>query len=65
MVRTNYANAYKEVLIILDNLVKEDYDKIPKEYMEFIYYLDYLKNLEQQNYRKKKLKILNITTIER
>ena len=33
MVKTNYANAYKEVLIILDNLIKEDYKKIPKEYI--------------------------------
>jgi len=36
MVKTNYANAYKEVLVILDNLIKEDYDKIPKEYIEFL-----------------------------
>lgn len=36
MVKTNYANAYKEVLIILDNLIKEDYNKIPKEYIEFL-----------------------------
>ena len=36
MVKTNYANAYKEVLIVLDNLIKEDYNKIPKEYIEFL-----------------------------
>ena len=24
MIKTNYANAYKEVLVILDNLIKED-----------------------------------------
>ena len=36
MVKTNYANAYKEVLVILDNLIKEDYNKIPKEYIEFL-----------------------------
>ena len=36
MIETNYANAYKEVLIVLDNLIKEDYDKIPKEYIEFL-----------------------------
>ena len=36
MVKTNYANAYKEVLIVLNNLTKEDYDKIPKEYIEFL-----------------------------
>ena len=29
-------NAYKEVLVILDNLIKEDYDKIPKEYIDFL-----------------------------
>ena len=36
MVKTSYANAYKEVLVILDNLIKEDYNKIPKEYIEFL-----------------------------
>ena len=36
MIKTNYANAYKEVLVILDNLIKEDYNKIPKEYIEFL-----------------------------
>lgn len=36
MIKTNYANAYKEVLIVLNNLVKEDYEKIPKEYIEFL-----------------------------
>lgn len=36
MVNTNYANAYKEVLIVINNLVKEDYEKIPKEYIEFL-----------------------------
>ena len=36
MVKTNYANAYKEVLIVLNNLTKEDYAKIPKEYIEFL-----------------------------
>lgn len=36
MVKTNYANAYKEVLVILDNLIEEDYDKIPREYIEFL-----------------------------
>ena len=34
MINTNYANAYKEVLIVLNNLIKEDYEKIPKEYIE-------------------------------
>ena len=36
MVNTSYANAYKEVLIVINNLVKEDYEKIPKEYIEFL-----------------------------
>ena len=31
----NYTNAYKEVLIVINNLTKEDYDKIPKEYIKF------------------------------
>ena len=33
MINTSYANAYKEVLIVLNNLIKEDYEKIPKEYI--------------------------------
>ena len=57
MIKTNYANAYKEVLIILDNLIKEDYDKIPKEYIEFLksncnneyeFYYDNSKTFEEQ-----------------
>ena len=57
MVKTNYANAYKEVLIILNNLIKEDYNKIPKEYIEFLtancnkdyeFYYDTSKTFEQQ-----------------
>lgn len=36
MVKTNYANAYKEVLVVITHLVKEDYEKIPKEYIEFL-----------------------------
>ena len=36
MVNINYANAYKEVLIVINNLVKEDYEKIPREYIEFL-----------------------------
>ena len=57
MVKTNYANAYKEVLIILDNLIKEDYDKIPKEYIKFLksncnneyeFYYDTSKTFEEQ-----------------
>lgn len=36
MINTNYANADKEVLIVLNNLIKEDYEKIPKEYIKFL-----------------------------
>lgn len=32
----NYANAYKEVLVVINNLVEEDYRKIPKEYIKFL-----------------------------
>ena len=57
MVKTNYANAYKEVLVILNNLIKEDYDKIPKQYIEFLesncnneyeFYFDTSKSFEEQ-----------------
>lgn len=36
MLDASYANAYKEVLVVLNNLIKEDYEKIPKEYIEFL-----------------------------
>ena len=57
MVKNNYANAYKEVLVILNNLKKEDYDKTPKEYIEFLeencnkdydFFYDTSKPIEQQ-----------------
>lgn len=35
MVSVDYANAYTEVLCIIKNLAKEDYNKIPKEYIDF------------------------------
>ena len=35
MLNNNYANAYKEVLAVLNNLTKEDYEKIPNEYIDF------------------------------
>lgn len=35
MINESYANAYKEVLVVINNLVKKDYDKIPKEYIDF------------------------------
>ena len=37
MIVTNYKNALKEVYIILNNLVEEDYEKIPPELIETIY----------------------------
>ena len=57
MIETNYANAYKEVLVILDHLIKEDYNKIPKNYIEFLksncnneyeFYYDNSKTFEEQ-----------------
>ncbi len=36
MVNTIYAKAYKEVLTVIKNLTKDDYEKIPKEYIEFL-----------------------------
>ncbi len=36
MINTKYANAYKEVLCVINNLIKEDYEKIPKEYINFL-----------------------------
>lgn len=57
MVKTNYDKAYKEVLVILNNLRKEDCDKIPEEYIEFLksncdneyqFYYDNSKSFEDQ-----------------
>ena len=36
MINTKYANVYKEVLCVINNLIKEDYEKIPKEYIKFL-----------------------------
>ena len=36
MINTNYSDAYKEVLIVLNNLSQEDYEKIPRKYIEFL-----------------------------
>ena len=58
MIGNNYEDAYKEVSVIINNLKKEDYDKIPKKYIDFFcknanqnYYFKYDKNktLEEQN----------------
>ena len=35
MVDLNTANSYKEVLVILNSLSKEDYERIPKDYIKF------------------------------
>lgn len=58
METTKYANAYKEVLIIINNLTQEDYNKIPKKYIEFLknncneehkFYYDVSKDFSSQN----------------
>lgn len=55
--KTNYANAYKEVLVILEKLNAEDYNKIPQEYIDFFaancnnkyeFYYDSSKTFEEQ-----------------
>ncbi len=51
MVATNYKNAFKEVYIILDSLVEEDYKKIPLELIETIYQnmnQDYIYELDEE-----------------
>ena len=58
MENTSYARAYKEVLIVIRNLVEDDYKKIPKEYIKFFFFFcndeyefeyDQSKTLEEQN----------------
>ena len=55
--KTIYANAYKEVLVILGKLNAEDYNKIPQEYIDFFvancnneyeFYYDSSKTFEEQ-----------------
>lgn len=36
MINSNYSNAYTEVLTIINTLKNEDYEKIPKEYIEYL-----------------------------
>lgn len=36
MVKTEEANSYKEVLCVIKKLVKEDYNKIPNDYIIFL-----------------------------
>ena len=47
MIGNNYEDAYKEVSVIINNLKKEDYDKIPKKYIDF-----FCKNANQNYYFK-------------
>ena len=58
MVREEYANAYVEVLEVLKQLNKEDFNKIPKEYIEYLeknankyfsFKYDLSKTLEEQD----------------
>lgn len=58
MENISYDRAYKEVLIIIKNLVEDDYKKIPKEYIKFFedncndkyeFEYDQSKTLEEQN----------------
>lgn len=35
MVNSKYADAYKEVLIVINKLNKDDFEKIPKKYIDF------------------------------
>lgn len=58
MINAKYANAYVEVLAIINNLVEEDYKKIPEEYIEFLklncskdynFYYDDTKSFNDQN----------------
>ena len=49
MINSNYANAYKEVLVVLDNLVDEDYEKIPNEYNAYEFKYDYSKSFDEQD----------------
>ena len=55
--KIKYANAYKEVLVILEKLTEEDYNKIPQEYIDFFatncnneyeFYYDSSKPFEEQ-----------------
>lgn len=58
MTKTDYPNVYKEVLVVLNNLTEEDYNKIPEKYIEFLkencnndyeFNYDTSKSIEQQN----------------
>lgn len=58
MSNINYENAYEEVLIVINNLIEQDYKKIPKEYIDFfeknsnpnhIFIYDVSKPLSEQN----------------
>lgn len=58
MMNIDYGNAYKEVLVIINNLIQEDYEKIPRKYIEFLeancneeyeFEYDKSKKIEEQN----------------
>lgn len=58
MTKEDYPNVYKEVLVVLNNLTEEDYNKIPEEYIKFLkkncnndyeFNYDTSKSIEQQN----------------
>ena len=58
MIKNNYANAYKEVLVVLEQLVEEDYNRIPQKYINFLrencnnnydFQYDSTKTFEEQN----------------
>lgn len=69
MVNTEYANAYSEVLEILNHIPKSDYNKIPNNIIklfttnknkEYIFNYDVNKTLNEQNVSKKAKTIIAI-----
>ena len=62
-----YSNVYKEVLCVINNLIIDDYKKIPKEYIDFLeensnknysFKYDINKNFEEQKISKEAKYIL-------
>lgn len=69
MVSIEYSEAATEVLEILDNTNKEDIEKIPKQFIDFLKQnssknykpnIDYSKPIEEMNLKKKTIDILAI-----
>lgn len=69
MVNTEYSIAATEVLEILDNTNKEDIEKIPKKFIDFLKQncsknykpnIDYSRPIEEMNLKKKTIDILAI-----